>query len=351
MKKHYLLLQNGKIFVGTAPDWQEGKIFHGEVVFTTGMCGYYENLTDPSFTGQILVFTYPLIGNYGVADRKYWESQKIHVAGVIVSESCVKWNHHQGLRSLQDWLEKESIPLLSEVDTRELAKVLRVEGTLLGAMADQQKTVTFKDPNLENMVAKVSIPNKIFYGKGKKRVIAVDCGMKDSMIFYLQKFPIEIIRVPYNYDYSEETFDGIFLSNGPGDPAKCVETIAILKKVMERKTPIFGVCLGSQLLALAAGAKTYKLPFGHRGQNQPCINLETRKCYVTSQNHGFAINENTLPKDWKIIFRNLNDGSVEGFGHAFLPFYTVQFHPEASPGPTDTRWFFDRFYACLVKEL
>jgi carbamoyl-phosphate synthase small subunit len=349
MKKNYLLLQNGLVFEGAAPEWQKGA-FHGEVVFTTGMCGYFESLTDPSFADQILVFTYPLIGNYGVADAAFWESKKIHAAGVVVNESCERWSHHAGLRSLKEWLEKEGVPLLTNVDTRALTKILRSEGTLLGAISDTSEMPVFKDPNFEHLVAKVSISDKAIYGKGKKRVIAVDCGMKESMIRHLQKLPVEIVRVPYNYDYTEDDFDGVFLSNGPGDPIQCAETIAILKKAMEKKKPIFGVCLGSQMLALAAGAKTYKLPFGHRGQNQPCMDLETGKCYITSQNHGYAVDEKTLPDEWKVVFRNLNDGSVEGVAHTTLPFYAVQFHPEASPGPTDTRWFFDRFYACLQEE-
>ncbi len=178
-------------------------------------------------------------------------------------------------------------------------------------------------------------------------MIAVDCGMKESMFRALSQYPLEILRVPYDYDYSEEAFDGVFLSNGPGDPTACGVTIDILRRAMRKGKPIFGVCLGAQMLALAAGAKTYKLPFGHRGQNQPCIDLETKRCYITSQNHGYAVDEKTLPDDWKVVFRNLNDHSVEGIAHKNLPFYSVQFHPEASPGPTDTRWFFERFWQCL----
>lgn len=346
MKKSYLILENGHVFNGLAPDWQTG-VFTGEVVFTTGMCGYPESLTDPSFADQILVFTYPLIGNYGVGNPSFWESKKIHAAGVVVNESCLNWSHHAGLHSFEEWLKNESIPLLTGVDTRALTKILRSEGALLGALSDQSQKPLFKDPNLNHLVAKVSVPGKQIYGNGKKRVIAVDCGMKESMLRQLQSYPIEIVRVPYDYDYSEEPFDGVFLSNGPGDPMRCEETISILKKAMAKKKPIFGVCLGSQMLALAAGASTYKLDFGHRGQNQPCIDLDSGKCYITSQNHGFAVDEKTLPNGWKVIFRNLNDGSVEGVAHTSLPFYAVQFHPEASPGPTDTRWFFDRFYACL----
>lgn len=345
MQKSYLLLQNGQRFEGVAPEWQKG-VFHGEVVFTTGMCGYYESLTDPSFAGQILVFTYPLIGNYGVAERSFWESQKIHVAGVVLNELCENWSHHASSQSLQEWLKKESIPLLSQVDTRSLTRILRKQGTLLGAITPSLDPLSF--PLLSNrLVSLVSIKQKQVYGEGKKRVIAVDCGMKESMLRQLQRYPIEIVRVPYNYDYSDDVYDGVFLSNGPGDPLECTETIAILKKALIKGKPIYGVCLGSQMLALASGAKTYKLPFGHRGQNQPCMDLESGRCYITSQNHGYAVDENTLSEGWRVSFRNLNDSSVEGIAHQTLPFYSVQFHPEASPGPTDTRWFFDRFYSCL----
>lgn len=349
LKKAALVLKNGERFEGKSPAWQKG-IFAGEVVFTTGMCGYMESLTDPSFAGQILVFTYPLIGNYGIASCAGWESKKSHVAGVVVNESCYRWSHHSGLLSLQEWLEKQKIPLLTEVDTRALSKILRTRGATLGLIIDEEhpaEKLSFYDPNSEHLVEKVSLLEKKMYGSGKKRVIAVDCGMKESMLRNLTQYPIEILRVPYDYDYSEEPFDGVFLSNGPGDPNRCAQTITILQKAMKREKPIFGVCLGSQMMAIASGAQTYKLLFGHRGQNQPCIDVETKKCYITSQNHGFAVDEKTLGPDWKVIFRNLNDGSVEGIAHKDLPFYSVQFHPEASPGPTDTRWFFERFWQCL----
>ena len=347
MKARYLISENGQVFEGRAPEWQKGA-FVGEVVFTTGMCGYMESLTDPSFAGQILVFTFPLIGNYGIADEKVWESLKTHVAGVVVNESCDNWSHHSGLLSLKEWLRKENIPLLTEVDTRAITKVLRSKGTPLGALADHPAIAhNFVDPNSRHLVDLVSICQKRVYGSGLKRVIAVDCGMKESMIRFLSRYPMEIVRVPHDYDYSEDPFDGVFLSNGPGDPLQCTRTIEVLKKAMKREKPIFGVCLGSQMMALAAGAQTYKLPFGHRGQNQPCIELETGKCYITSQNHGFAVEEKSLPSDWKVIFRNLNDDSVEGIAHRSLPFYSVQFHPEACPGPTDTQWFFDQFWESL----
>ncbi len=345
MKRATVKLTTGQVFKGVS---DASGFFPGEVVFTTGMCGYYESLTDPSFAGQILVFTYPLIGNYGVPGPEKWESKKIHAAGVVVSESCEEWSHHAGLASLQSWLKEQNVPLIVEVDTRALTKVLRNEGTLLGAITDRpEREEPIVDPNLEHLVKRVAPARKRVEKEGKFRVIAVDCGMKESMMRQLKQFPVEIVRVPYDYDYSEEPFDGVFLSNGPGDPEQCAQTIEILKRAMKREKPIYGVCLGSQLLALASGAKTYKLRFGHRGQNQPCMQLATRKCYITSQNHGFAVEEKSLPEGWAVTFRNLNDGSVEGIEHTTLPFYAVQFHPEASPGPTDTRWFFERFYRCL----
>jgi len=347
MKSFRLILSNGSQFEGEAPEWQTGSSF-GEVVFNTGMTGYFESLTDPSYAGQILVFTYPLIGNYGVPDPIHWESKKIQVRGVVVSESCFRWSHHMGLKSLWDWLEEERIPLLTGVDTRGITKLLRSSGTLLGMLTDEKtNTLHFEDPNQDNLVSQVSPKSQEIIGKGKKRIIAVDCGMKESMMKELLRNELQIKRVSFDYDYSEEEFDGVFLSNGPGDPSVCIETIRILQKAMKREKPIFGVCLGSQMMALAAGAKTYKLPFGHRGHNQPCMHLESKRCFITSQNHGFAVDETTLPDEWMVTFRNLNDNSVEGISHRRLPFFSVQFHPEACPGPLDTRWLFERFIQCL----
>lgn len=349
MESGYLILEDGQVFEGQAPSWQKG-IFPGEIVFTTGMCGYLESLTDPSFAGQILVFTFPLIGNYGIAGASTWESQKPHVSGVVVNQNCDHWSHHAGLSSLREWLQRENIPLLTGVDTRALTKILRSKGTMVGAIADHRALgLQFDDPHAEHLVARVSIVQKRVYGAGKKRIIAVDCGMKESMLRALSHYPVEIVRVPHDYDYSEDPFDGVFLSNGPGDPVQCSQTVEILRKAMKKERPIFGVCLGSQMLALAAGATTYKLPFGHRGQNQPCIDLRTNKCYITSQNHGYAVDETTLPEEWQVTFRNLNDQSVEGIAHKTLPFSAVQFHPEACPGPTDTKWFFERFWECLQR--
>jgi carbamoyl-phosphate synthase small subunit len=342
-----LILETGESYAGWAPNWAKEVTF-GEVVFTTGMMGYVESLTDPSFAGQILVFTYPLIGNYGVPDAKTWESSKIQVQGVIVSELSTYCHHHASQRTLEEWLRQEQIPFLFGIDTRALTKSLRSKGAALGAIAKGENIPhPFENPNQTHLVAAVSTPVVQESRKGKKKIIAVDCGMKENIFRSLLRFPMHIKRVPHDYDYAEEEFDGIFLSNGPGDPVVCKDTIEVLRKALRRKKPVFGICLGAQMLALAIGAKTYKLPYGHRGQNQPCEHIGTTRCYLTSQNHGYAIDEETLPKDWEVTFRNLNDASVEGIAHKELPFFAVQFHPEAAPGPIDTLWLFEQFYHSL----
>ena len=342
-----LVLHDGTVFHGYSPDWQEG-IAYGEVVFTTGMTGYPESLTDPSYTGQILCFTYPLIGNYGVADSSSWESLKIHAHGVVVNEACENWSHSASKESLLQWLKAQNVPIITGVDTRALTRKIRSEGCMLAAMTTTaNKDFAFVDPNIECLASRVTVLQPETYNDSPKVVIAVDCGMKENILRELQKLPITIRRVPFDYDYSNDEFDGVFLSNGPGNPETCETTVEVLRKAMQRKKPIFGICLGSQIMALAAGAKTYKLPYGHRGHNQPCQDTNTGKCYITSQNHGYAVDEKTLPDDWRCSFRNLNDGTVEGIAHKELPFSTVQFHPEASPGPTDTAWLFQNFYEAL----
>ena len=346
----WLVLENGTAFSGYSPSWQK-ETFYGEVVFNTGMTGYPESLTDPSYAGQILSFTYPLIGNYGVSNENDWESTKIHVSGVVVSEACSNWSHHLGTQSLLDWLKVQNIPIIMGIDTRSLTKILRARGTMLGAITDKKKRrYNFKDPNKDHLVARVSPLQKKSYNREKKVVIAIDCGMKENIVRSLAQFPVTVHRVPYDYDFSRDEYDGIFISNGPGDPVRCPETIEHLKKALRQDKPIFGICLGIQLLALAAGAKTFKLPYGHRGQNQPCIDLETQRCYVTSQNHGYAVEEKTLPRSWKVTFKNLNDQTVAGIAHTSKPFFAVQFHPEAAPGPTDTIWLFEKFYKMLCKK-
>lgn len=337
-KSAKLHLSDGTTFNGVAPSDQTGT-FSGEVVFNTGMTGYIESLTDPSYSNQILVFTFPLIGNYGV-DINASESGKIQVAGVVVSEAAVNWSHTKSDRSLYEWLQSQNIPILTDVDTRAVTKYLRTRGTMTGAISD--KTVKKSDIVVEQKF--VSIDEPVTYNAGAdKKVILVDCGAKENIVRSLVAQGLEVKRVPYDYDYTDEAYDGVMLSNGPGDPTDYTATIEIAKKAMELGRPVFGICLGTQIMALAAGAKTYKLKYGHRGHNQPCIEVVSNKGYITSQNHGYAIDEKSLPKGWKVSFKNLNDDSVEGIEHESKPFFSVQFHPEATPGPTDTAYLFEKF--------
>ncbi len=337
-----LTLSDGTVFEGTMPEWQSENR-DGEVVFSTGMTGYVESLTDPSFAGQILVFTYPLIGNYGV-DPAAAESDRIQVRGVVVSELAPHWSHGTGQLSLPEWLKKQNIPLLTGVDTRALTKYLRTRGVMAGTLSSSsvQAPKAVKIPI-------ISIPKPVVYGagKGKKRVILVDCGLKENILRSLLALDLQVKRVPYNYDFSGENYDGVVLSSGPGDPADYTETIAITKKVLAGSKPLLGICLGNQIMALASGGTTYKLKFGHRGHNQPCQEDASKRCVITSQNHGYAIDEKTLPAEWRVSYRNLNDSSVEGIEHKTKPFFSVQFHPEACPGPTDSADIFKKFGAML----
>lgn len=302
------------------------------------MTGYVESLTDPSYANQILVFTFPLIGNYGV-QLTQTESHKIQVAGVVVSEAAVNFSHSQAGSSLLQWLHNQAVPILTGVDTRALTKHLRSRGTMIGAIG-QKPPATIGASIASAIVDKPTVYNHHY----KKTVILVDCGAKGNILRSLLDLPVRVMVVPHDYDYTTEDYDGVLISNGPGDPTDYQATIQIAAKAMKRDKPVFGICLGTQIMALAAGAKTYKLLFGHRGHNQPCMELDSQKCFITSQNHGYAIDEKTLPVNWKVSFRNLNDNSIEGIAHKTKPFFAVQFHPEACPGPTDTRWLFERFY-------
>lgn len=337
-----LELGDGETFHGRMPSWQGGP-YYGEVVFNTGMTGYVESLTDPSYRGQILVFTYPLIGNYGVQTDSA-ESSMLQVSGVIVSEAATNFSHSGTELSLLDWLKSQKVPVLMEVDTRALTKHLRSHGTMYGAIGSQPAKAGKYKP--EPYFVGIDSP-RTYNGKGKKKVILVDCGSKENILRSLVNLDLEVKRVPYDYDYVEEDYDGVLLSNGPGDPTDYVSTIEIARKALKKGKPVFGICLGSQIMALAAGAKTYKLKFGHRGHNQPCLDSASGKGYITSQNHGYAIDEASLPTGWEATFKNLNDGSVEGIRHKTRPFFSVQFHPEACPGPTDTGYLFERFRESL----
>ncbi|ADI37718.1 carbamoyl-phosphate synthase (glutamine-hydrolyzing) large subunit [Waddlia chondrophila] len=350
-KSAQLRLQNGESFSGRCPLWQKTPV-KGEVVFTTGMTGYPESLTDPSYTGQILAFTYPLIGNYGIPSPDQWESKKIHASGVVISQTTSGWSHYEGIHSLLEWLEVQGVGCIMGMDTRALTKNLRAHGSMPGIITSSDKWENpFENPNQKPFVSLAACPDIRTYNKREKTIIAIDCGMKENLLRELSKLPYTIKRVPYNYDFTHDAYDGIFISNGPGDPSQCPEIIPRLKKAMEGNKPIFGICLGAQLMAIAAGATTYKLPFGHRGHNQPCMDLKSGKCYITSQNHGYAIDEHSLPENWEVTFRNLNDQSVEGIAHKSKPFFSVQFHPEAAPGPTDTVWLFQRFHQLIEGKL
>lgn len=338
----YLSLDDGSIWEGIRTDDRATPCV-GEVVFNTGMTGYIESLTDPSYAGQILVFTYPLIGNYGV-DIKAVESDAIQVSGVIVSEAVSNWSHPQSKISLAEWLQTQNIPLLSGIDTRSLTKHLRVSGTKPGMISTEPNNTG--EIKLEKKF--VSIPKPITYNPtAAKTVVLVDCGAKENILRSLLKLPVRVKRVPHDYDYTGEVYDAVLLSNGPGDPADYRAAVEITRKALLGNKPVFGICLGSQIMGLAAGARTYKLKFGHRGHNQPCIEQGTDRAFITSQNHGYAVEESSLPKDWEVTFRNLNDDSVEGVQHKTKPFFSVQFHPEACPGPTDTEWLFERFHKSL----
>jgi carbamoyl-phosphate synthase small subunit len=349
-----LFLEDGTEFQGISFGYE--KTVSGEVVFNTAMTGYPESLTDPSYKGQILVLTYPIVGNYGVPSKvkvndlyKYFESYALHISGLIISDYTEAYSHWNADKSLGDWLKEFKVPGLYGIDTRELTKILREQGTMLGKVVFNGEKIDYYDPNKINLVAQVSTKEKKIYGNGKYKILLIDCGVKYNIIRNLLKRDTTVILVPWDWDISKEKYDGLFISNGPGDPKMCDITIANIRKALDKNTPIYGICLGNQLMGLAAGAETYKLKYGHRSHNQPVIQVGTNKAYITSQNHGFAIDNNTLPDDWIPLFINLNDNTNEGMKHKFMPFFSTQFHPEASGGPTDTEFLFDHFIDSVKK--
>lgn len=348
-----LVLEDGSEFSGISFGYPGNT--NGEVVFNTGMVGYPETMTDPSYRGQILVCTYPLIGNYGVPGNerengllKYFESEEIHCRALIVSDYSSEYSHWNAKRSLSDWMTEQKIPGIYGIDTRMLTRKLREKGTMLGKIVTgREKEIDFEDINKLDLVGQVSIKEKIEYKRDGKKIVLVDCGTKNNIIQAFLKRNITVIRVPYDYDFTGEEADGVLISNGPGDPKMCSATIDNVRKLMASGKPMLGVCLGSQIMALAAGADTYKLKYGHRSHNQPCNETGTKRCYITSQNHGYAVNAETLPEDWREWFVNDNDGTNEGIIHISKPFFAAQFHPEASPGPDDTEFIFDMFLRAL----
>lgn len=349
MRNATLVLEDGSEYAGRSFGAECSKA--GETVFNTGMVGYVETLSDPSYTGQILTLTYPLIGNYGVPGEekehgllKHFESDRIHAAALIVSDYSQDHNHWHARRSLADWLKAWDVPALTGIDTRALTKRLREKGTMPGKVV-VDRDLDFIDPNRENLIERVTTPEPVSYnpdGPGP-RIVVLDCGVKHNILRSLIQRGCRVERVPCDFDFFGSAFDGVVISNGPGDPKKCPETVASARRCIELEIPVLGICLGHQLLALAAGADTFKLKYGHRGQNQPCLIEGGKRCHITSQNHGYAVDPSTLPEDWAAWFTNLNDGTNEGIRHLSRPFFSVQFHPEHTPGPVDTAFLFDDF--------
>ena len=334
-----LILEDGSRFAGRLHGFPAPA--SGEVVFNTGMVGYTEALTDPSYHGQILVLTYPLAGNYGVPPD--FESHRIHAAALVVSELAPAYSHARAEKSLAQWLHEQRVPCLAGVDTRALTKRLRTHGCMPGRILAGEGDLGREARDAAQPVRAVSPVRKEVLGEGRRVVVLVDCGAKASIVRELRQRELTVLRVPWDYDFLREDFDAVLVSNGPGDPTACAATIRHLARALARGKPVMGICLGHQLLALAAGASTYKLKFGHRGHNQPCVEAHTGRCHITAQNHGYAVDAATLPAGWEPWFTNANDGSNEGLRHRSKPFLGVQFHPEAAPGPVDTRALFDRF--------
>ena len=413
MKIARLILEDGNQFMGWSFGYDAPTV--GEVVFNTAMTGYPESLTDPSYAGQILVTTFPLIGNYGVPDTGlgenglplFTESEKIHAKALVVADYSETYSHWNAHESLASWLKREKIPAITGIDTRRLTKVLREHGVMMGRIeivghaserdrmlpvvdhasesdrasvatlgsvlgrAKRQSRAAHYDYSSVNWVEKVSCKEVITYqpeDEKKHRVVLVDCGVKANIIRCLLRRGIEVVRVPWDYDFNQLEFDGLFLANGPGDPERCEVTVEHIRTFLKNEAakvttplppaggvgggavrPCMGICLGNQLLAKAAGAKTYKLKYGHRSHNQPVQKVGTTQCFITSQNHGYAVDDSTLPSDWESLFVNMNDGSNEGIRHKKNPWISAQFHPEACSGPVDTEFLFDEFTKMLEK--
>lgn len=357
-RKVTLRLEDGTEFHGTSFGYENPVA--GEVVFNTAMMGYPESLTDPSYAGQLMTLTFPLVGNYGVLPftfeenglPTFMESEKIHVRAIIVSDYSREFSHWNGVETLADWLKREQVPGITGIDTRQLTKVLREHGVMMGKILfdDMPDEVPEADYAGVNFVDQVSCREVIKYNEGAdKKVVLVDCGVKANILRCLIRRGVEVIRVPWNYDFNELEFDGLFLANGPGDPETCEVTVQNIRRFLANPVvrPCMGICMGNQLLSKAAGARIYKLKYGHRSHNQPVRKVGTETCFITSQNHGYAVDSSSLPADWEPMFVNMNDGSNEGVRHKKNPWFSAQFHPEACSGPVDTEYMFDDFVKLL----
>lgn len=365
-----LVLEDGSEYSGYR--FGKARSQAGEVVFYTGMSGYPHFLTDPSFRGQILVSAYPLMGNGGVPVKPktgeplldeqgiplYFESPEVQASGLVVLESCDEPSHYSSSSTLAAWLEKNNVPGIYGIDTRSLVKRLRENGSMQGKILVEGS----RDPTLDSGVAAnpveevscrepaIYLPPRARNAKNEKKsengpsvkIAVIDCGVKAGILRFLLGRGVEVIRLPWNHGIDVE-YDGLILSTGPGDPKACGKTIATVRRAFDRKKPVFGMGLGAEIMALAAGCDTYRLPYGHRGQNQPCVEAGTERCYVTSQNHGYAIRSDSLPKGWEPWFVNANDNTIEGIRSSRGPFRAVQFNPEGCPGPRDTEFLLDRF--------
>ena len=353
MHNTYLHLEDGEVIEGVGFGYDGTS--EGEVVFSTGMTGYPQSLTDPSFAGQILVFTYPLIGNYGIPKPLYQdvhlmanlESEKVWTKGVVVSSRLDTPSHFQLHASLSNWLLEHKVPGIAHVDTRSLTQKIREKGCMRGVIT-HEKTYTFGPPKIEHVVSQVSCTDVLHHvpkNPTGKKILVIDCGVKHGILRALLAEGYELIRIPWNESPSPylKMVSGVFCSNGPGDPKDCEVTIKHIKTVIDAGLPFIGVCLGHQLVALATGADTYKLPYGHRGLNQPVMDMLTQKAYVTSQNHGYAVKKETLQKGYAEWFLNLNDQTNEGLYSKEHNVWSTQFHPEGNPGPFDTKWIFSLF--------
>lgn len=364
-KKAVLLLEDGTVFQGVG--FGAEIEVSGEVVFNTSMYGYPELLTDPSYYDQIVVMTYPIIGSYGVPSRSlsdqhglplHFESDSVKVKGYAV-HSLSNPSHWSSERTLQDWLESENVPGISGIDTRALTRKLRTNGTMLGTLKvtsgelgleqGERGLKKMQDPNQYDLVRHVSPTQPISYMRNNgTSIVIVDCGAKFGIVRELLAKGVSVVRVPYDYSLDQILAynpHGIVISNGPGDPAKCEKTIETTGQIInDTKLPVMGICLGSQILGLAAGGSTFKLKFGHRAVNHPCVDLKTGRCYITTQNHGYTVDENSIKDtDFEVSFVNINDKTVEGIRHKKKRIIGVQWHPESSPGPHDTQFLFAEF--------